>query len=362
MIKLTYYRQLDGIRAIAALMVLFFHFFRDITTGSLPLNILKELSNFGQTGVTMFFVLSGFLITRILLNTKATSGYFKNFYVRRILRIMPLYFLFLVIWYLVVPLVTGTALANFNQEIYYFTYLQNFARTFDWDTTGPHHFWSLAVEEHFYLFWPMVIYFFSKRSLTKIIIGVILFALLLRAYMLWEGYSVFIFTFTRFDALAIGALLAILELKRIFRPESSHIFLKLGISILSLSIFLYAFFGEGNDLLQNLRYLLLSFAYFAMVGFVLSLREGHFINRVLQTGFLSYTGKISYGLYVYHPLVLLIFSTYFSTGIILFDLLIICGLSYILAGLSYRYFESRFLGLKKYFDYDTNNLRVGKST
>jgi peptidoglycan/LPS O-acetylase OafA/YrhL len=360
--KLTYYKQLDGIRAIAALMVLFFHFFRDVTTQSIPLKVLKELSNFGQTGVTLFFVLSGFLITRILLNTKETSGYFKNFYVRRILRIMPLYFLFLIVWYLVVPLVTGTDFASFNQEIYYFTYLQNFARTFDWDSTGPHHFWSLAVEEHFYLFWPLVIYLFSKKNLTKIIIGVILFAMLLRAYMLWQGYSVFIFTFTRFDALAIGALLAILELKGVFRSEKSPIFLRLFIGIITLSVLLYAFVGEGNDVLQNLRYLLLSFAYFALLGVVLCYRKDHFLNTVLKTRFLTYTGKISYGLYVYHPLVLLIFTTYFSTGIILVDLLIIGGMSYALAGISYRYFESPFLGLKKYFEYGGKKLPEHQNT
>ena len=217
--KLKYYQNLDGVRAIAALMVIVFHFFRETTPNTQLLYIVKEISYFGQTGVTLFFVLSGFLITRILIYTKGTEGYFKNFYLRRTLRIFPLYYLFLLLWYYVAPIFIEMESSSFNQQIYYFSYLQNFARTFDWNVIGPNHFWSLAVEEHFYLFWPFIIFFFSRKNLVRITFGIILFAMVLRAFMLGDGYSVFIFTFTRFDTLAIGALLAVLELKNYFRPE-----------------------------------------------------------------------------------------------------------------------------------------------
>lgn len=354
--RLNYYKNLDGVRAIAALMVMLFHFFREIEPDTKMVQILSTVSVFGQTGVTLFFVLSGFLITRILLQTKETEGYFKNFYVRRTLRIFPLYYLFLVLWYFVVPLVSETEPASLEEQMYYFTYLQDFARTFDWNVVGPHHFWSLAVEEHFYLFWPLVVYFVSRKNLIRIIVGIILFAALLRAFMLGDGYSVFIFTFTRFDTLAIGALLAILELKDSFRRENSRKFLMLlcGLSLLTLFIWVY-FAGEGNDYIQNLRYVLLSFTYSAAIGFVLSLKDGHLINRVLRARFLLYTGKISYGLYVYHPLVYLICTKYIKTDYIASDFIVRFILSYIIAGLSYRFFESAFLRLKKYFEYSGSN-------
>jgi peptidoglycan/LPS O-acetylase OafA/YrhL len=158
-------RELDGIRAIAALMVMFFHFFQNIQTDDSFLLTVKKLSIFGQTGVSLFFVLSGFLITRILINTKNSESYFLNFYVRRSLRIFPLYFFFLLLYYFVLPWLEQKPIASFDRQIYFWTYLQNLAVTFEWDFAGPGHFWSLAVEEHFYLFWPFLIYFLTQRGI-----------------------------------------------------------------------------------------------------------------------------------------------------------------------------------------------------
>ncbi len=150
--KLIYYKNLDGIRAIAALMVMFFHFFASIKINTPTLSVLLKLSIFGQTGVTLFFVLSGFLITRILISTKHNTDYFKNFYLRRTLRIFPLYYLFLLIYYYIYPLIFNTGFTPIKDQLYFYAYIQNFAETFHWTANGPNHFWSLAVEEHFYLF------------------------------------------------------------------------------------------------------------------------------------------------------------------------------------------------------------------
>ncbi len=349
--KLPYYRNLDGVRAVAALMVVFYHFFRGVTFDSPLLKFIAKIADFGQTGVTLFFVLSGFLITRILYSTKEANGYFKNFYIRRILRIFPLYYFFLILWYFVLPLITEVDTASFHQEVYYFIYLQGFARTFDWNVLGPHHFWSLAVEEHFYLFWPIVVFRASRKNLVRIIVFIILFAIILRGFMLAQGLSVFIFTFTRFDSLAIGALLALIEIKRSFKQEHSRFYLILLCTSLSLLISMYTiYFGEGNNIVQNLRYLLLSFAYFAIIGYVLSIRKEHIINKLLSLGFLKYTGKISFGLYVYHPMVYLICSKYSPFENIALDFIGKIAVSYLLAGLSYRFIEVPFLKLKKYFD------------
>lgn len=360
--QLKYYKNLDGIRALAALMVMFFHFFRDIVPNSRTIGLLSEISSFGQTGVTLFFVLSGFLITRILIKTKKTNGYFMNFYVRRTLRIFPLYYLFLIIWYFIAPLFLVMETGPIDQQAFYFTYLQGFARTFDWNSVGPHHFWSLAVEEHFYLFWPLVVFWSSNKNLKYVVWGIVVFAIILRMFMLDEGYSVFLFTFTRFDSLAIGALLALMELKNYFRPENSSKFLILFCSMVFATLMVYVLFsGSGSDIIQNSRYLLLSFTYFAGIGFILSIKENNVINQLLRTKFLNYTGKISYGLYVYHPLVFLFCSQFILTENIFLDFTIRFAISYVVSAISYHYFESAFLRLKRFFDYKTNDQKVSQN-
>ncbi len=180
--------------------------------------------------------------------------------------------------------------------------------------------------------------------------------MILRGFMLNGEYSVFIFTLTRFDSLAIGALMAFLELENIFCPKNSKNFLMMILGFLISLFLVYAFIDEGlNDLKQNLRYLLFSLVYFAAIGYLLSVKDGHLVNKFLRTSFLNYTGKISYGLYVYHPLVFLLCANFLDSGIMLLDFIIGLIASYLIAGLSYRYFESKFLILKKYFEYDENN-------
>src|ERR1035437_8616931 len=125
------YKELDGIRAIAALLVMMLHFFGDEPMGGNKiLDVVKVLARFGQTGVTLFFVLSGFLITRILLATKNNNNYFKTFFIRRALRILPLYYLYLIIVFCIIPLFTNDFIP-FKENWYYWVYLQNFAITFN---------------------------------------------------------------------------------------------------------------------------------------------------------------------------------------------------------------------------------------
>ena len=355
--KLVYYKNLDGVRAIAALMVVFFHFFHEMSNELSPtLSIIKKIASIGQTGVTLFFVLSGFLITRILINTKDTEGYFKNFYVRRTLRIFPLYYFFLVIYFFVSPLFLTINEFHFNDEFYYFTYLQGFARTFGWDVSGPNHFWSLAVEEHFYLFWPFVIFYVAKKNLGKIILAIIILAILVRVILLNNNYSVFLFTFTRIDSLAIGAILALLELKKLLTLKHIKYFIGLFVGLVVVTLLIWILLaGEGSNYIQNLRYLLLSLVYFSMLGSLLCIPKEHGVNRLLETRFFQYTGKISYGLYVYHPLVFMFCVQYLHTDYLILNLIIGTLITYVVAGLSYKYFESQFLRLKKYFEYKKPN-------
>ena len=222
--ELKRYKELDGIRGIAALLVMVLHFFElEPNTGNNIVETLKRLAHFGQTGVTLFFVLSGFLITRILLATKKNKNYFKSFYIRRALRIFPLYYLYLISIFVIVPYFTHNYV-SLKLHWTYWIYLQNFAITFNWLHSEPTHFWSLAVEEHFYFFWPLLIYFLNQRQLIRVIAVIIIVSLICRILLLNNGYEVFYFTFTNMDALAIGSLIAFIETKYTFTNINSRFY------------------------------------------------------------------------------------------------------------------------------------------
>ncbi len=175
--KIKYYKELDGVRGIAALMIMTFHFFQPIIPNTTTLIYINKFIKFGQTGVSLFFVLSGFLITRILLSTKEKSGYFLTFYIRRALRIFPLYYGFLIIYYFLInPYLYNASNLSFSTQFYYWFYLQNIADTFGWAANGPFHFWSLAVEEHFYLFWPLLVYYLNDKKIIIATICIIIIA------------------------------------------------------------------------------------------------------------------------------------------------------------------------------------------
>src|SRR5262252_6295497 len=162
--------ELDGFRAAAVLAVLFHHLFYGWLTPALskiPGVFLAFLSR-GWLGVDLFFVLSGFLITGILLDSKETEHYFRNFYTRRILRIVPLYLACILLMYFCYP----DKGAYFGLSL---VYLANFAHLFRVPKPhGPGVFWSLAIEEHFYLIWPLVVRLLNKAWLIALILFIVL--------------------------------------------------------------------------------------------------------------------------------------------------------------------------------------------
>jgi peptidoglycan/LPS O-acetylase OafA/YrhL len=209
---------LDGVRGIAVLMVMFFHYCQanDFFPEQPALKVLSKLSVVGQTGVDLFFVLSGFLITRILVHEKNKPGtFFKAFFARRVLRIFPLYYGFLVFIYFLIPILTCSEIVPFSKQIWFWSYLQNFVYTFPIvPFEGPNHLWSLAVEEHFYLVWPFLVYFLETTNLVRVTGGLILGGLMVRSLFLSHGIGVFFFTLCRLDGLILGAMLALLEHSR----------------------------------------------------------------------------------------------------------------------------------------------------
>lgn len=210
--QLKYFKELDGVRGLAAIMVVLFHIKQSGVGHDIVARTLYKAGNFGQTGVILFFVLSGFLITRILLVSKYKESYFKKFYIRRSLRIFPLYYLALAIYVIIIPYFTTGKVVPFSQSWSFWVYLQNIGFTFKWSLTGPNHFWSLAVEEHFYLVWPFAVYFLSEKWLLRAIGLIVASSIIIRVIMLNLGYGgIFYFTFTTMDCLAIGGLVALNE-------------------------------------------------------------------------------------------------------------------------------------------------------
>ncbi|WP_379966381.1 acyltransferase family protein [Epilithonimonas sp. UC225_85] len=350
-LRLKHYNELDGVRAIAVIMVMFYHFFQDINPSDEMLIVIKKLSLFGKTGVSLFFVLSGFLITRILLNTKENPSYFKSFYLRRILRIFPLYYCFLILYYFILPLFLNRPFGSFSEQIWYWTFLQNFALTFDWKSIGPSHYWSLSVEEHFYLFWPLIIYHCSLKRIKWVILILCIISFLTRILLIKNDFEESQFTLARFDELAIGAFLAVLELEnKLISENLKRFFFVFAISIIPLA---YISFKNGTYSLldSSIRYLVLGLFYGSSIAVIISLQSTNRVKKVFQTKFLRFTGKISFGLYVYHPICFIIINTYFNLQNFGLDFMLSFSFAYLVSFISYQLFEKKFIKMKSKFDY-----------
>ncbi|MBC7606921.1 MAG: acyltransferase [Burkholderiales bacterium] len=347
--KLKYFNNLDGLRAIAAIGVVIAHFFDEQKLASHPL--LFKIAQMGNTGVSLFFVLSGFVITRILFNTVKSKNYFSSFYGRRTLRIFPLYYFSLLCYnYLPYLLNINPTLGDFNKQWYHYFYLQNFARTFGWDFQGPGHFWSLAVEEHFYLIWPALVflaYSANKNRLLFISILLIVFTFALRWIMLNHHYEIDVFTFTRLDQLALGCILAILEYKGILEKTSNRIFLGLMI----LGFILVAYSSTFSYFYLNLfKHNAFGLLYFAVLAFCIKAATTSWLNRFLTSAVMQFLGKISYGLYIWHVLAILLMEHYFRSLGLMADFSLLLLITIIMSTLSFYFLETPFLKLKKYFN------------
>jgi len=265
-----------------------------------------------------------------------------------------LYYLFLIIYFFIVPLLENTQFVPFNEQIYFWIYLQNIGMTFNWNITGPAHYWSLAVEEHFYLFWPLLVFYLNKKGIKIAVFGIIVLALVTRILLVTNGYGVFYFTLARVDELALGALLAIWELNGRLVPANSKKFLWLIVLVLIPTLLLWALTGgQGLDIIQITKFILLALCYLGLIGWVITSSDSNIVKKALKNKWLSYTGKISYGLYVYHPLCFMLIKKHLEPNNIILYFILSFVSAFVVASLSYYLFESKFLHLKKYFEYNT---------
>lgn len=354
----TYYPALDGLRGIAILLVLFFHNFGFI-----------RQSFFGWLGVDLFFVLSGFLITDILLRSVQQPQFLRNFYMRRILRIFPLYYLSLIVFLFILPPLTHTHIEwdyFTDNQVYLWTYLQNWLFIFDPSPGADilNHYWSLAVEEQFYIFWPLVILLLRKAKYLLIFISCILLLVIGFRFGLWvlkiENLSYYnLYTFTRIDGICIGCIIALLK-----QLDSGFIRNNTTVIVLSFAALNFLFYFVN-------RFYSFSFPYLALIGYstfamMLGLlvyeavnRDTKILNIILGWQILRFFGSISYALYILHWPVYLIFNAYTfpwlktqmndwsakATISIMGTLIAI-----LLSWLSTRYFENYFVRLKSRYN------------
>ncbi len=210
---------LDGVRALAILWVLIHNVGSpDAGASGVPLKIWILMVNAGWVGVQLFFALSGFLITRILLAAKGGEGWIGHFYARRLLRIVPLYYAFLMFMLFVAPHLEALGPLHphdTRSSLWYWTYLVNWAAPFGGVMGTMPHVWSLAVEEQFYLAWPLLVAAWSDRTLAISCLLMTLSALFMRAavHLMFPGEvgsaAAYELTIARWDTIALGALVAI---------------------------------------------------------------------------------------------------------------------------------------------------------
>ena len=300
-------------------------------------------------GSRPLFVLSGFLITGILVDTKQSKGFFKNFYVRRCLRIWPLYYSLLLFMFVVVPLLNPSAGHKIAETASpwwaYPLFLQNFLIAISTHAAGPLGVtWSLAIEEQFYLVWPLIVRFCSSAQLLGIAVTEMCLSPALRFYMSLHHVNLYTNVFSRLDGLMAGAILALLVRSSNFAPAR---FLRHA----WISFFVAAPLAFVTEALSA-RWIVFSLTAVASASFIyLSLFSPQkWLQSAMTNRFMVYTGTISYGLYLLHKISVGIVETLHLDRHPSLLLPVILALSYALAALSWNLLEKPFLKLKRFFE------------
>lgn len=304
---------LDGLRGIAILMVILCHFAGDYRPGSHP---LLGFLRFGSAGVDLFFVLSGFLITGSLFDSRLNRNYYRDFYIRRILRIIPLYYAVLVAAFVILPIFHVCIEPKvLGREMWFWCFASNLIQG------GPGsasvgcfgHFWSLAVEEHFYLIWPFVIRACSRKMGICACIGCIALSIFSRIVIvstfdpLFARNAVNYWTPCRIEGLAVGGLIALISRGPSGRTIMTRFVLitvpTIALALASLVYLKTEFFALSSTTVV-LRSSLCAWISGAVLATALLARTTSFVGQFLASRTLRQFGKYSYALYIFHFLLM----------------------------------------------------------
>ncbi len=374
----TRFPALDGLRGIALIVVFMAHFGFFFASGK----VWRFFSVHAYISIDLWFVLSGFLITGILYDTRADSQFFKRFYLRRAIRTFPIFYLVAVLLVVLTPVVhLYWRSRQYTFLIYLGNYFANHApslyivpsRLTGLFAVQLAHLWSLCVEEQFYLVWPLIVWMVPSRvRLLQVTAGLCCAGLLLRTYWVLrflgptDNQLPFRNLPLRLDSLLLGAILAL-----VLRGPSADRWQRLCRWIFPLCsailLLLYTVIPRpGREYLSNtVGYTLIAVASAALVG--CTLPPAGALARWLSLPALRFLGKYSYGFYIFHLLPIyawvflngwlgLRFHHALATGFGLVVLIFFVNL--LLAKLSYDLFEVRFLRLKRYLRYDAENSAV----
>lgn len=339
-----YMPALDGLRAVSILLVLISHaWLGHIVPGGL--------------GVTIFFFISGFIITTLMINEYEAddSISIRKFYIRRFFRIIPAMLVYVVISIFFLLLINNAI--NLNELSAVVLFYSNYYSITPGFSGGAFPsplsiLWSLSVEEHYYFIFPFVFYMLAGAWRKFIIyLCLIAFAILVwRLYLVYvvgldslPYYRVYKATDTRFDSILYGAFLAlIIRRERVFSFLNNNISFAVGFLLI-----LFSLLFRDESFRESFRYSIQGVALVFL--FIPLIFSSGMVSRVLQTAFFRFVGKISYSLYLYHWLAFGLVNNYLGAEPLLIRITVLLALSFLLAYLSYRFIESPMLKYRKKF-------------
>lgn len=368
--KHVFFGGLNELRAIAALLVIFHHIeVSKHLDGITSIFDLKYgpyfIENIGKNGVHLFFVLSGFLITYLLISERQANNRInlKRFYMRRVLRIWPLYYIIILLSFIIIPLLASffdifslntnfyTKIidpSNYNLEtiVLYILFLPNLVLKVGKIVVGASQSWSVGVEEQFYIVWPLIVSFFQKKYLL-LIFGLILIGFMIINIRFPKSSLGFIASIIPFEFMAIGAIGGNLysEYTEIITEYTKSKIIYLA-TILLIGILLFIPFL--NLYIQDI---ILGFVFLLLI--LISINQSN--KTVFRNKSFSFLGNISYGLYMYHPFIMFLMFPisykllHISKNIYIFHIIIyilILSITIFISFFSFKYVEKYFIKIK----------------